>query len=359
MIVFLALQINVTGGYVKNWREIPALLGWSGNQEISLTDVKLPSEQERIPIPKSEIDPGYRTSFREITDPKLRGAGFRGTYLETNFHGLESDISQPVRIWLPENWEQAKELKVIIFLHGFPSNPHLAQANLGIGRQLGKLVAAEKISPTMIVFPEIRPDEKEPDCLDIAGRPAIATFIVRDVVQMVKANFPVSQQREDWAITGNSAGAYCAGLLAGVYPANFGSAIILSGYDQPLLGALKYLPPKDRQEYRISEIFRNSDLPVRIYNYWAGNDRDAKELAARISAVNNPQLAMTNVYDADGSHNWRAWSRAFPDAVKWFAPGKYAQEKILRKSELMIVQERRQIYLRISRSILLQSDISY
>ena len=316
----IALQINTTRGYIHSWAEIPALIGAQRPQTISLDRVEISADSERKQDDSAENLAKYKLNFTPVTDPKLIGDGFTGEYLQAKFSGPVSHVEQPVRVWLPNHWREMEHLKVVIFLHGFPSNPPYTQVALGVGKQLGAQIARGEVEPTIIVFPEIRPDDQEPDCVDVQGRPRIGSFVIDDVREMVKANFPVSADRADWAISGNSAGAYCAGLLGGLYPQYFADSIILSGYDDPQLGALNQLNRADRHKFYVSNVIGNIATPLRVYNYAAGDDADARLLSERIAKLNNENVTVTNVYDPQGSHNWKSWYRAFPDAMAWFAP---------------------------------------
>ncbi|XCB30021.1 alpha/beta hydrolase-fold protein [Arcanobacterium hippocoleae] len=309
------IQINIAREYIKSWSELPALIGISTSAAANFAKVHVPDiEIQELSFDNPESNK-YKLDLKNIANTK-----FGGQYLETIFTGPSSGISQPVRIWLPRGWNNLQNLKVLIFLHGFPSNPPLTMDNLGVDKQLSELIAQNQVAPTIMVFPEIRPDNQEPDCTDIDGRPKVGSYVINDLVNMVKANFPVSANRNDWAISGNSAGAYCAGLLAGLYPQRFGSAIILSGYDNPELGRLAKSHPDIQQQYTVSKNIAQTRLPLRIYNFAAGNDRDALELKRNIEKVDNSQVDITNVYYHSGAHNWKSWHKAFPDALKWFAP---------------------------------------
>lgn len=327
------LQINIARNYVHSWAEIPALLGLNKNTEIPLENIEIPQKNEKNIAQSSKIadqKQDYKINFTKVTDPNFLGDGFTGEYFETVFKGPKSHIQQPVRIWAPNGWQNLTNMKVVLFLHGYPSNPEFAARSLGIGKQLGAQIASQKVAPTMVVIPEIRPDQHEPDCVDVKNRPKIATFVVEDIVNLVKTNFPVSHKRADWAISGNSAGAYCAGLLAGIYEETFGNSIILSGYNNPQLGTLKYLSRENQQRFNLSAVFGDAKLPMNIYNFSAGNDKDAKILSESIREVKNPLIKITNVYDENGSHNWKTWYRAFPDAMDWFASANknnFAQQK--------------------------------
>lgn len=318
----IGLQINSEREYIQTWSELPALISGEKDQPISLARIETFAKENHKTNKQAPDSSKYKVEFTPVTDSKLIGAGFTGEYLETKFSGPSSNITQPVRVWLPENWRELENLKVVVFLHGYPSNPPYAQVSLGVGKQLGGQIARDEVEPTIVVFPEIRPDDHEPDCIDIQGRPQIGSFIIEDVLQMVKANFPVSDNRADWAISGNSAGAYCAGLLAGLYPKSFGASIILSGYDDPQLGLLKNLSRSDQRKFYLSTVIGNSKAPLRVYNYAAGNDQDSRLLAQRIAQIDNANVSVTNVYSPQGSHSWESWYQAFPDALAWFAPTK-------------------------------------
>ncbi|TBW22858.1 hypothetical protein EZJ44_02865 [Arcanobacterium bovis] len=307
--VGILAQINMHGGYMKSWSEVKEFVSGSGT--VQAKPVALP------PLLGNFESDVYKANFTEITDPTLKGNNFSGSFMETTWRGPQSKVEQKIRVWAPEGWQKMRDMNVIVMLHGFPSNPHLMSANLQIPSTLPALMKNSVTGPTIVVMPELRPDSREPDCVDLEGRPAVGTWVTRDVVGMINRNFPVSHDRTKWSLGGISAGGYCAGVLGAHSPEVFGNLLLLSGYDDPMFGGLKKLPPNKRSDFVISKILPKVELPMRVLASSSGNDVDAIKLLGRLAKIKAPQVQFELDYGSHGGHNWAAWSENFKDSIYW------------------------------------------
>ncbi|WP_124054901.1 alpha/beta hydrolase [Arcanobacterium ihumii] len=311
--IFLCLsimaQINFHGGYMKSWSEVREFVGGSGTTQ---------SEPQPLPpMPTSFDGAAYKATFTEISDPTLRGSNFSGHFMETLWKGPQSQIQQKVRVWAPEGWQKMFNLNVVVLLHGFPSNPHLMSANLQIPSILPELQKSGIIGPTIVVMPELRPDSREPDCVNIKGRPAVGTWVMRDIVGLIQKNFPVSHDRMVWSLGGISAGAYCAGVLGTSTSDVFGNLLLFSGYDEPLFGGLKKMPHKEKADFVISKLIPKVNQPTRILATSSGSDVDAMKLLGRLAKIKSSNVELELDYGSHGGHNWGAWSQNFKDSMYW------------------------------------------
>lgn len=303
-------QINYFSGYAKSWEEAKTILagenGAAGPPVAMLT----------APAHSAENKMSAQGTFLDTSD---LGSGSNSTDTLYRFRGRYSGIEQKVRIWAPAGWQEKKNLHVMFLLHGFPANPGKVFSRL----QADTALSQPGLENTILVMPETRPDPKEPDCVDFKDRPKVGTWILKDVVEVVRDNFPVSADSDDWSIGGVSAGAYCSGILAAKGNSLFGRVIFLSGYDDPAFGGLRHLSEERQRPYRItqalSDAAKKRKKPLKVFAFASGTDRDAIGSLNGLLAVKNNNLQVKAVYYRYGGHNWQTWSRAFSDAGKWLA----------------------------------------
>ena len=74
-------------------------------------------------------------------------------------------------------------------------------------QRLQEAIDAGRIPPSILVFPSLNVDGGQPDCVNIAGRPAVGTWTAEEIPRMIQATFPnVTTQRAGWMIMGNLGG---------------------------------------------------------------------------------------------------------------------------------------------------------
>ena len=297
------IAVNRSLGYMPTWQSVVSTITGTENGPV------------RAVVEKTA--PAYTGSAAPIPQPE--GAAWHTHFtkehnvLLTTFTGPESGITQQVRVWLPADYTPSRMYKVIVMLHGFPGNPSRMARTMDFDH-----VVPRSAPGTIVVIPSQFPDAASPDCLDVAGRPAVSTWITDDVVGMVRANFSTSANREDWAIGGASYGGWCAGELALARPDRFGSAIMFSGYNQPETGSLTR-STELRKAYTITKLMRESSWPQRFYIAATAHDRDAYALVTAAENINNPAVAVTTHVDSQGAHNWSVWAKQAPAAFTWWS----------------------------------------
>lgn len=70
-------------------------------------------------------------------------------------------------------------------------------------------------------------------CLDVPGGPQAATFFAQDLPQLIRSGFRVSASSSQWAVAGDSSGAYCAVALVLTNSAAFSVAAAPPGHYTP------------------------------------------------------------------------------------------------------------------------------
>lgn len=243
--------------------------------------------------------------------------------LETTWTGPSSGITQPVDVITPTGYSptDGKTYAVIELLHGYPGGPDGILQGLGIQQELDKAIAAGIIPPAIVVAPGLNVDEEAHDCADIAGRPAVYTWVSHDVPEMIRHNFPnTTSNRDGWMIGGFSAGAYCAIWTALRTPQTYGAAASMSGYDTQIEGQMTNQGDQYLADNTLSTMLANRTPDgLRIYAMAAGDDAVGGAYTAlkMASAVKDPDSVTTDV-PPTGGHTGPLWSEHIATMLAWW-----------------------------------------
>ncbi|MFP7695757.1 alpha/beta hydrolase [Trueperella sp. LYQ143] len=235
--------------------------------------------------------------------------------------GPNSKVSSVVAVWLPPGYSptDGKTYSVIEFMHGFPGSWRGVVRALNWETTYSSLIADGTIKPTIFVVPDLISNEGEPDCRDFPGRPQVETWVTRDVPKAIRSTFPnVSSERQDWAIYGISSGAYCSANLALRHPQLYGAGISMSGFDQPLMGALSHADAATQHDNVISQMIATLNHPAALYLASTASDPDAMAMINNAKALKNNNLNLQTVVQDEGGHTWKTWTKQLPDALRWW-----------------------------------------
>lgn len=236
--------------------------------------------------------------------------------------GPASGLQRSVTVWTPPDYSQTSQTTydVVLFIHGFPGSDSGVVKSLGVSSTLTSLADAQLIHPTLFVVADLSMGGDAPDCVDVQGRPAVETFLTQDLVQSIRTNFPnVSGQRSGWAISGISAGAYCAPVLYMRHQDQFWGALSMSGYDTPELGSLSQADARLRATLDVSAMVADHDRPpARMWLSGTDNDADSMALLNGVTQSSMPGDDIVTYVDPTGGHSWVTWANQFPHAMKWW-----------------------------------------
>lgn len=244
--------------------------------------------------------------------------------LTATWTGPVSGISLEVNVVVPSGYSAAdgRGYGVIEALHGYRGTPDSMIGALESPSALQAAIDAHRIPPSIIVIPSLNADDNAHDCANLAGRPAVGTWVAQEIPRMVRASFPnVTGQREGWMALGISAGAYCAGWAALAQPETFGSAAVMSSYDRPAEGGLATSGDAVADAYTLSHLLAASHpvLGTRFYALGAQDDalKSAQTAWSMAEAVHAPDTVTTDT-PPTGGHAWSLWSARFPAVLAWW-----------------------------------------
>ena len=255
----------------------------------------------------------WKASFHDVGDGSQ----------EATWTGPVSGITLPVRVVLPAGYrpDDGRTYNVLEGLHGWVGDPQSLVTGIASPQRLQEAIDAGRIPPSILVFPSLNVDGGQPDCVNIAGRPAVGTWTAEEIPRMIQATFPnVTTQRAGWMIMGISAGAYCAARTAYDVPQRFGAVGVMSSYDLPGEGSLAHSGKTLQAQNGLSTMLgKRKPDGMRFYVLGAQDDSSGAARAAWLmdDAVRKPD-SLTVDTPASGGHSWTLWNNYFPSLLTWW-----------------------------------------
>ncbi len=265
----------------------------------------------------AHVGPQGRTSATFQPD------GHSGEYQAT-VTGAHSKIETRVWVWLPPQYFSPAyahvRFPVIELLSGFPGSPGSWFHNLDAPGVMAAEIRALRARPAILVGPNInviRP--RNPDCSDIPHGPQVATWLTRDVRDLVDTSFRAIPSREGWGLMGYSEGGLCASKLTLQYPDYFTAGVSMSGDDHPDGDVLK---PGTALYDQNSPLWLLQNRPAPAVSLLlTGTLEDgstAAEAEAMIAAAKAP-TRIEKLIAPHGGHNVGVWKAAEPVSFDWLA----------------------------------------
>lgn len=241
----------------------------------------------------------------------------------TTWTGPVSGIDLQVKIVLPAGYrpDDGRTYGVIEELHGYTGTPDSMIDGLQSAQSLQEAIDAGRIPPSIVVIPSLDVDDDPHDCADLQGRPMVGTWAAEEIPRMVRASFPnVSTDRQAWMIMGISSGAYCAAWTAIENPDQFGSAGVISAFNEPIEGGLATSGRRIADKYTLSTMLAESSPgDTRFYVMGAQDDPlGSAQTAWRMAdAVHDPDSVTADTPET-GGHAWPLWDERFRTLLQWW-----------------------------------------
>lgn len=228
---------------------------------------------------------------------------------------------------------KTKDYKVIVLLHG---------ANGDRTEWLLKSPIADLVStqPILVFMPSV----KNSFYVNMANGYRYMDYITKEIPEFIKAHFPVSKNREDWLIAGESMGGYGA-MLCGLCAAEqFGNIASFSGTMDIMDERLRY--PMFQMELAFGEDWEKTGKSDHNLFLLCRKVADLLEREKRpnifLNCGKQDYLHKMNVdyyntikdhfdvwfTDGDGMHDFTYWNERLKEMIPWFL-GKSCQEVML------------------------------
>ncbi|MFB7056019.1 alpha/beta hydrolase [Streptomyces vinaceus] len=248
--------------------------------------------------------------------------GASGT-LTTVFRGSHSRLTGEVVVWTPPGYgapeHRDTRYPVIMLLHGVPGSPRSWIEAGGMPDAFRHLVEANEAEPAILVMPDVTPGGVDTDCTD-TRQGDNATWLARDVPELIDHHFRTLHQRGAWGLMGYSTGGYCAVRLPLEYPGRFAAGAALD--PDRLVGDPDVLQdPALRERTSPMSLVRNSKADVSLLLATSRQDRNSPvryideftQLAAGTS------VKVKTLIVPKGGHNFQTWSAMYPIVIPWLS----------------------------------------
>ncbi|WP_051180162.1 alpha/beta hydrolase [Nocardia concava] len=287
-----------------------AVLGLWVNDDLALYSSwdDLLGEPSAADVPAGSGDD--RADFHDLGD-RLVGADYRGP---------QSHLRGRILVWTPPQYDQPAyrdyRFPVIMLLHGVPGTPRAWIKGGHVTSELADLMVKGELAPAILVMPRVDP-AGDTECANIPHGPQTATWLARDVRNLVTSRFRALTEPSAWAMAGDSTGGYCAISLPLQYPAGFATGLGFSPDD--FHGDPDVVPSRTLR--RLNDPIRLAGTGVRVALLVATSRRDPSSTVANAQALAAAAKAPTRVAPAlvadDGGHNWGTWRAMYPKAFGW------------------------------------------
>jgi enterochelin esterase-like enzyme len=303
-VLAVLVWVNNTYGLYESWSD---LMGDNGQVRMDATG------------PDTAGTPLSATAVR------LRFTPAKGGALKTEATGPRSHITGTIEVWLPPQYDlpayRGRKFPVVELLPGFPGSPGAWFGAMSAGHEMASLIQSHKVAPMILVAPKMNVlGRVDPGCADIPHRSLTATWLGKDVPDLIAHNFRVLPGPAHWAVMGYSAGAYCAVNLSLHHPGQFHAAVSLSGYNAPESRLVTRDPELARANNPYLEL-RDAKRQPAVALLMAGSYQDSDTVYAARALLGvlrrpGPSRLMTI---AKGGHNTEVWKAMEPAALVWIS----------------------------------------
>ena len=254
-----------------------------------------------------------------------------GTVEKVSVDGPASGISgRDAYVFLPpEYFDPARadeRFPVLYLLHG---SPGVAVDWLRAGwadRAMDDLMVKHRVAPFIIVMPDVNGGyRRDTECEDVLPNgPRVQTYLVRDVVDYVDADYRTIPERRARVVGGLSTGGYCAMNLTLRHQDVFSGVVSHSGYDRPdhnlYTGDLFDGNQKEADANTPGVYLPTIPLitPLGAYFDVGSGDNGSRVQSMSMARTLEKRGVTVAFHDfSDESHSWNAWRRNLYSSLPW------------------------------------------
>jgi enterochelin esterase-like enzyme len=260
--------------------------------------------------PRRPAVPGSQPSARLVRFVDRDG----GRLMTVDFYSRALRREAKYLVFLPAGYTPSRRLPVFYGLHGMPGRPLAFTVNADIEPRLEQLIAAGRVPPMILVFPDGRIDGRIASDSEWANtRSGRFESYVVEVVHDVDHRFATLPDREDRVIAGLSAGAYGAANVGLHQVALFGAIQVWSGYFKETHdGVFAHATPATMADNSPIDYVQTMAralrrYPLRAFIYSGSDDSDWRQTPRMAAALRAAGAGATYaIYP--GGHTWRLWS---------------------------------------------------
>jgi enterochelin esterase family protein len=235
---------------------------------------------------------------------------------EVHHRIVSAHLNNERSVWIREPLDKAKPSNLIVFL-----DAELYRDKVGAHTILHDLQAKGEVADSLSVF--LSYGSLEARALECPCHPPFAAFVAEELLPWIWSRFPAAKDASTRILTGLSYTGLAASYVASLHPGAFTKIISQSGsywsnhcwlVDQ--VGRMNgWIPPA----FYLDVGLRETDAPVR-------HNPDLVQEVSQIDGVRAFRDALTAkgaqvmYVEFDGTHDFEAWKKTLPDALKWALP---------------------------------------
>jgi len=313
-----AVQLNDQFLFFADWTDLSGALGGT----TATSDLHQGGEAGRA---AAAPVPGDAAAPVTALQPLPAGGHVQDGVTSYRITGVRSGVTAEVLVTLPPGYDAADPhaaYPVLETFSGYPSTASQWVRTMRLQATLGQQEAAHRIRRLIAVSPQLEvPAGIDTECVDgPAGHPQLETFLTRDVPDWVAAHFRTRAGRGAWATIGLSSGGWCAAMAAMLHPAQYGGALVMSGYFQPVFGA-GYQPfgPDSGagHRYDLVGLARRAPMPLALWVETSRADPLSYASSTALLQAARPPLSVTAIVLRNAGHRIGIWQGLLPEALRW------------------------------------------
>ncbi|HTZ45385.1 MAG TPA: alpha/beta hydrolase-fold protein [Jatrophihabitans sp.] len=254
----------------------------------------------------------------------------KGTMVPLTVPGTRGNVHGEVAtVYLPPQYGdpayRSRRFSVVELLDGFPGGPSTWVRRLHVATVLDSLINSGRATPFVAVLPvQNVSSPRDAECVNVAGGPAVDTYLSYDVRSAVEQAFRVSDSGAQWGALGYSTGGYCATDLAMRHPGLFAAAVSIAGYNAPAhdatTGNLFGRSHTATRLFSPSWLVRHQDAaPLRLLLISTKADTGSYHAAVQLAAAARPPLQVSTLTLPSGGHNFATFGAELPTAFGWLS----------------------------------------
>ena len=239
----------------------------------------------------------------------------------TTVHVPGSGVPLPAYVMLPKQYFEARYAKtqfpVLIMLPGYPGTPEALLHRMQVQQRMQQSVSSGGTPFVLVMTQESIPGSPDLECMDLPKQPQIATYLTRELPNIVMTHFRVRTDRTGWGIMGYSEGGYCAAQLTMRFPHLFSAAVSIAGYPRPESPYFANLPKSYTDAGDLALLLAKRP-PIALLATESTQDRQAHGVFTALVHVQAPTIVKTVLFH-QGGHNTQAFANELAQDFRWIS----------------------------------------
>lgn len=238
--------------------------------------------------------------------------------------GPTSGVTGEVVVWVPPGYDAKADTKypVVELFSGTPGTPIAwfgANSGIQVGKRAEEYIQQGKVKPFIMVSAKINIVRNTPnECTDIPGQPKVATWLTKDVRDLMTEYFHVKTGGQSWGTMGYSEGAYCSVKLALQFPHLYRTAVGIAGSYRPDPTAITG-DPQPAEATSPFELIKSKPAVSLLFATSAKDMESPPTAFEPLRAEAKPPTSASKYVLPNGGHLTSIWGTMMPTILPWLS----------------------------------------